>query len=141
MRGQCLCGAITFEVDAPTNHVGVCHCSICRRWAGGPFMVLEGVERLDISGEANLGVYKSSPYGERCFCKTCGSVLFWRSPTIDHIAVSAGAIDPGVDLELTSEIFIDSKPAYYDFANDTKKMTEADVMAAFSADASKDKQA
>ncbi|WVT92780.1 GFA family protein, partial [Enterococcus durans] len=29
---------------------------------------------------------------------------------------------------LTVEVYYDQKPSYYSFANDTKKLTEADVM-------------
>lgn len=95
-------------------------------------MVLLGAKNVRISNEDNLGIYKSSDYGERCFCKTCGSNLLWRSEALGHTGVSAGAIDGNVPMELTSEIYIDSKPAYYEFANDTTRMTEAEVIAAFS---------
>ena len=29
MRGQCLCGAVQFEVDVPERTYSVCHCGIC----------------------------------------------------------------------------------------------------------------
>ena len=35
------------------------------------------------------------------------------------------------DLKLDMEIFIDSKPDFYNFQNDTKKLTEAEVAALF----------
>ena len=38
MRGQCLCGAVEFEVDVPMRTYSVCHCGLCRRWSGGPLM-------------------------------------------------------------------------------------------------------
>jgi len=35
------------------------------------------------------------------------------------------------NVTFTSEIFIDEKPDYFSFANDTKKMTGAEVFAMF----------
>ncbi|KNZ28597.1 S-(hydroxymethyl)glutathione synthase, partial [Acinetobacter baumannii] len=39
--------------------------------------------------------------------------------------------EPVKDLKLDMEIFIDSKPDFYNFQNDTKKLTEAEVAALF----------
>jgi hypothetical protein len=36
-----------------------------------------------------------------------------------------------VEFEFTEQIFIDRKPAYYDFANQTVTLTEAEVLAKF----------
>ena len=46
-------------------------------------------------------------------------------------AVSAEAFDERGGFAFTSQIFIDEKPAYYDFANQTHNMTGAEVFAAF----------
>jgi len=46
-------------------------------------------------------------------------------------SLSAGTLDDFSNLELTSETFIDTKPAGYAFSGKTKKMTEAEVIAAF----------
>lgn len=39
--------------------------------------------------------------------------------------------EPVKDLKLDMEIFIDSKPDFYNFQNDTKKLTEVEVAALF----------
>ena len=46
-----------------------------------------------------------------------------------NIAVAAPAFDDPEGFEFTSEIFIDEKPANYEFANDTKKQTAAELFA------------
>ena len=58
-------------------------------------------------------------------------MLFYRLVGKDFSAVSAEAIDDKSGLTFTSQIFIDDKPAYYDFANKTHNMTGAEVFAAF----------
>ncbi|MCY1456644.1 hypothetical protein D9M71_738800 [compost metagenome] len=46
--------------------------------------------------------------------------------------INAFSLDEPVgDLKLDLEIFIDSKPDFYTFQNDTKKLTEAQVAALF----------
>ena len=86
--------------------------------------------RLD--DDSSLGVYRSSEWAERCFCKVCGASLFYRLIDKPFYAVSAEALDAMSGFKFTTEIFVDEKPDYYAFANPTKKMTGAEVMALFS---------
>ena len=129
--GGCLCGAVRFTATLKNHELGVCHCSMCRRWAAGPFFAMECEGTVKIADASQLGAYRSSEWAERCFCKQCGSVLFYRLVGKDFSAVSAEAIDDKSSLTFTSQIFIDDKPAYYDFANKTHNMTGAEVFAAF----------
>lgn len=131
VSGRCLCGAVRFSFETATRDVGICHCGMCRRWAAGPFLALEHQGAVAFEGGDKIGVYKSSEWGERAFCKACGTSLYWRMSGTDHYALSAGALDDQSRLALTTEIFIDEKPLYYAFANETKKMTGAEVVAAF----------
>lgn len=131
LSGRCLCNAVSYTLESATGHVGACHCSMCRRWSGGVVLALVDASNMKISGEGNMAVYKSSEWGERCFCKTCGTNLFWRSPTFNHTAVMAGALVEQDKLTFVSEIFIDEKPAYFDFINETHKMTGPEFVAQF----------
>jgi len=109
---------------------------MCRKWSAGPFLSVH-CDAVEIADDTNLGVYRSSDWAERCFCKQCGTPLIYRLVGMSFYAVSAEALDTGGRLELTSQIFVDEKPAYYDFANATKKMTGPEVMAAFQASQAK----
>jgi hypothetical protein len=123
LSGGCLCGAVRFVAAPKETDFGVCHCSMCRRWSAGPFFALECGGTLQIeNGE------------ERCFCKVCGTPLFYRLVGKDFYAVSTEAFDDSSGFAFTSQIFIDEKPAYYEFANKTKTMTGAEVFAAFAQD-------
>jgi hypothetical protein len=129
--GGCLCGAVRFTARLKNRDVGVCHCSMCRRWAAGPFFAMECEGAVQVADETNLGAYRSSEWAERCFCKKCGSVLFYRLVGKDFSAVSAEALDDKSGLRFASQIFIDDKPSYYEFSNKTQNMTSAEVFAAF----------
>ncbi len=131
LTGQCLCGAVHFSATPKNKDVGVCHCSMCRRWSGGPLMVLDCGDRIQYENQSGIGVYKSSEWGERGFCKKCGTALFWKLQGKDHYIVPVDAFDDPGDLKFASEIFIEEKPAYYDFANETHKMTGEEVFAMF----------
>lgn len=125
--GRCLCGAVRFE-GMVGPHMDACHCGNCRRWTGGMFMAVP-VTELAIENEAGLAAYKSSDYGERVFCRTCGSSLFWRMQDRSATVVSLQALDDPSGIDFAEEIFVDKKPAIYAFANDTRKLTGAEFFA------------
>ena len=127
--GQCLCGAVKFVATPKSNKMSVCHCGMCQRWAGGVFMAVSCGDQVEIEDETHLGVYTSSEWGDRCFCKICGSTLFWRMRDGTNISVAAPAFDEHGDFQFEEEIFIDEKPANYAFADDTKKYTSAEMFA------------
>jgi hypothetical protein len=131
ISGGCLCGAVRFTAVRKNEEVGACHCGMCRRWAAGPFLVVECTDTLKVDDTANLGVYRSSEWAERCFCKKCGTPLYYRLVAQNTSFVSAEAFDDRGGYVLTSQIFIDDKPPYYEFANKTYNMTGAEVFAAF----------
>jgi hypothetical protein len=134
ITGGCLCGAVRFTASPNDREVGACHCSMCRRWTAGPFMVRDCGTTLSVEDKTNLGIYRSSEWAERAFCKQCGTPLFYRLIEQDLYFVSAEAFDNREGYALASQVFIDEKPAYYEFANTTHNMTGAEVFAAFSPD-------
>ena len=131
MSGGCLCGTVRFTATPEGREIGACHCSMCRKWAAGPFLVLDCADTLTVDDPTHLGVYRSSDWAERCFCKVCGTPLFYKLIAQNMYFVSAEAFDDRSGYALKSEIFIDEKPAYYAFANKTHTMTGAEVFAAF----------
>ncbi len=128
MKGKCLCGSI--EVVAQDHaEVGLCHCSMCRRWSGGPmFAVHCGAEVKFVGGEPSR--YRSSDWAERGFCSTCGTHLFYHLLATHEYILPAG-IFVDLDFRLTQEIFIDEKPAFYELKNDTHKLTGQQVFEQF----------
>ena len=136
LKGRCLCGAVAFTATPEAMEMALCHCAMCRRWAGGPMMAVTCGSDVAVTGEENLGVYQSSDWGERCFCSTCGATLFWRMRDGSHTAISAQAFEDPAAFALTTEIFIDEKPDNYAFAGETHKMTGAEVIAMFTGGAS-----
>lgn len=96
-------------------------------------MAIECDATLKFERDDDVGLYQSSEWGERGFCKKCGTPLFYKLRGKDYYIVSTEAFDDTQDFKFVQEIFIDEKPAHYAFANNTKKMTGAEVFAAFGA--------
>ncbi len=40
-KGSCLCGAVSLSTTSMNHHVAACHCSMCRKWGGGPLLAVE----------------------------------------------------------------------------------------------------
>lgn len=126
VSGHCLCGAVAYTAKAVSHDVNACHCGMCRRWTGGPLLYIHAEGKPEFTGADAIGVFRSSDWGERGFCTKCGSILFWKTTGKDSYTFTAGSLDDEAGLLFTREIFIDDKPPYYDFANETVRLTGAE---------------
>lgn len=130
---RCLCGKVTFEANEDIKDVSACHCEMCRRWTGGPMLAAHLKDTPTITGEDNITWFKSSDWAERGFCSSCGTSLFYRltvGPAPLYMA-AVGAFDDQSGLNMDSQIFIEEKPSFYDFAGDIPSMTGEQVFAMF----------
>lgn len=131
LSGGCLCGSVRFTAVAAKPEMDVCHCNMCRRWSGGVLMTVPCTD-VEVADETHLGVYPSSEWGERVFCRNCGTSLFWRQRSGEgHIAVAFPSLDNPVGLAFAEEIFIDEKPELYAFAGERRRKTGEQVVAEF----------
>ena len=87
----------------------------------GPEVRFEGTE--------DVSVYASS--AERAFCKHCGTHLYYKLLATGEYFIPAGTFESG-DFEIASQIYIDKKPGYYSFANQTPTLTEQQVIEQYS---------
>jgi len=130
-KGVCLCGAIKMTATSASNSVGACHCKMCRRWGGGPFMELTCNADVEIDGEEHVSVFDSSAWAERGFCNKCGTHLFYRLKKTGQHMIPVGFFDDNDDVVFDHQVFIDDKPSFYRFANETRDMTGAELFAKF----------
>lgn len=130
--GTCLCRAVTIKANPVNKHFDACHCGMCRKWGGGPALMIESGDNAQVLGEEFVSIYSSSDWAERAFCKRCGTHLFYRLKDASFWNFPAGLFKETEGFQFHVQIFVDSKPACYDFANKTLMMTEAEVLAKFS---------
>ncbi|WP_119166235.1 GFA family protein [Algihabitans albus] len=130
-RGQCLCGAVKITAKSASSSAGACHCSMCRRWSGGPLLAVDCGTDIAIEGEDQVKVFDSSAWAERGFCGSCGTHLFYRLKENGQFIVPAGLFENEEGLVFDHQVFIDEKPAFYDFSNETENMTGAEIAAKY----------
>jgi hypothetical protein len=135
--GRCLCGKVSFTAQGVISHHHACHCDMCRRWAGGPAFAA-AVEALSWQGDENISRYSSSEWGERGFCRECGTHLFFHYKPDDSYYVNVGAFDDDSDFQLVGEIYIDKQPPGYRFSEGLERMTGDDFLARYGIGAEKD---
>lgn len=130
--GSCLCKGVQFEGRLKDNHVEACHCSMCRKWSAGPVIATPlDFNSVKFKSDSSLAWYKSSEWAERGFCSVCGTNLFYRlqDPEAKLLICMIGALDDDSGLHMERHICVDGKPNYYDFADDTPRLTSEELFA------------
>ncbi len=122
-HGQCLCGAVQYEVDAFSSRMGHCHCSMCRKFSGAAFATF-GAARVEdfrwLKGESELNSYVGVNGTTRRFCQHCGSSMTF-SPSNDDgalIEVTLGTLDNPINQQPDAHIFVGSKSSWYPIGDD-----------------------
>ncbi len=132
-----MCGAVSVNLAAASNHLRACHCDMCRRWTGSAFMTIHA-DGGTLTYEGPVKTFASSDWAERTWCDSCGSTLWYRLtiPDREMYGVSAGLFENAAGLKLENESYIDKKPDGFSYAGDHDRITEAqvkDIIAAFMA--------
>jgi hypothetical protein len=113
LTGGCACGAVGFEVTAPFQTAGFCHCRRCQR-RSGTVWTLNGqvpTEAFEIVRGADL-VRVWTPDGglPKAFCGVCGGHLY--SDGGDLRGVRFGALDGDPGIRPRWHQWVESAPAW-----------------------------
>lgn len=131
-QGSCLCKSVQLELEVD-DEFDVCHCGMCRKWNGAPAFTVDIKKEITVRGSEFIATYDSSEWAERSFCKKCGTHLSYKLKGSAFKNISLYVLENSEKFKFHQQIFIDHKPAHYEFANETGKMTEAEVLAKFGA--------
>lgn len=125
-EGCCLCGAVRFELDPPTKWCANCHCSMCRRAHGAPFVTWVGVPAAQfriVSGSESLENYRSSQEARRSFCRTCGSMLLFQSTRwADEVHVVRAAIPGEIDRKPEAHCFFSDRAPWVTISDELPRL-------------------
>jgi len=92
--GGCQCGAVRFAVFAQPVRIGLCHCRMCQKAVGGPFISLADVRHEDFAWtRGKPASFRSSTIAERDFCAACGTPLSYRQIGGPNIELTTGSFD------------------------------------------------
>jgi hypothetical protein len=116
--GQCLCGQVTFTVDADPVGARACWCRDCQRIASGSATVnvLFPEESVRYSGDVSKFemIADSGNKVERGFCPNCGAQMYSRTVTPPGLPmrVRAGTLDNPELIAPTALIWVESAPSW-----------------------------
>jgi len=98
---------------------------------------LDGGNDVRFEGEDFISTHQSTEWAERGFCSKCGTHLFIRVKQSGRYILPTGLFDRDLpDLVFDHQIFVDQRPSYYCFANETREQTGPEVFAGFAANQS-----
>lgn len=112
ITGRCLCGSVTYSIDAEPLVQAACHCTDCQRQTGNPFSVIVAVPRaaLNVEGDT-IATFATTgeDHGEetqRSFCSACGSPVFSLAAVLPEMAfIKAGSLDDASWLQPAVEVW------------------------------------
>ena len=111
LEGGCLCGRLRYEVKGEPFNRTNCHCSICRRTSGAPFVAWFTAAHDNfhwLSGQP--AAFESSPGVTRTFCRDCGTQLtFARKDLEREIDVTTCSLDAPEEVPPKDHVFVARK--------------------------------
>jgi hypothetical protein len=126
LKGQCLCGAVRYEVEDQFRYSLNCHCSNCRRTTGSAFKPFAGIERerLTISDGAERLLIFGENTGHDAHCGSCGSLLYSLVRDATFVHVTLGTLVDCPSIRPTAHIFVGSKAPWYTITDDLPQYQE-----------------
>ena len=130
IRGSCLCGGVTFEIDRAVGPFELCHCSRCRKNSGSAFVAGLGVRRDEfrlLSGRELIKAFEapiieSPPAYRVCFCSNCGSPAPDPDGDSEWFEIPAGLLDDDPQLRPDKHIFVEVKSKWFAITDDLPQL-------------------
>jgi hypothetical protein len=113
LTGGRQCGAVRYRLDAAPTGANVCHCRMCQKAGGAPFMAFAGVRLAELvwtRGAPKTVV--SSAIAERGFCGDCVTPLTYRGAGRDRIGVTIGSLDQPAAVAPVMQFSVETRIAW-----------------------------
>ena len=115
LTGGCQCGAVRYRLLAGPTGVNICHCRMCQKAGGGPFMAFGGVKLSEfVVTRGAIATFSSSDIAERGFCAECGTPLTYRGLKGDRVSVTLGSLDDPSAVEPRIQLGVESRVGWLD---------------------------
>jgi len=118
-KGGCCCGDLRYEAEGEPVDLTNCHCTICRRASGAPFVAWFTVPRARLRFvRGTPRHFRSSSGATRGFCGRCGSQLTFASDAApDEIDVTTCTLDDPEALPPQDHTFVRSRLSWVALAD------------------------
>jgi hypothetical protein len=109
--GGCFCGNITFAFEQGEYSVANCHCHMCRKTSGAPFVTWVVVPKQAFHYiQGTPKVLKSSEKGTREFCDQCGTPMaFYTTDRPEVVDITTGCLNNPNDYVPSAAVHVESK--------------------------------
>lgn len=109
-KGRCLCGAVTYEIQATPKIVAHCHCVDCQRLSGSGHSTgaMFSEDSFKLKGKTAEYQLKSNNHTvvTRVFCPTCGSPILGKNTGMPgFVTVTLGTLEDSSELMPEVSIF------------------------------------
>jgi hypothetical protein len=111
LTGHCLCGNVSYVVDAEPLVTAICHCNSCQRQTGSTYSLVVAVPRdsVTLSGDTlatfDTVTEATGTPSHRRFCSNCGSPLVTLADAAPDMAfIKAGTLDDSTELTPAIEV-------------------------------------
>ncbi|WP_406849334.1 GFA family protein [Vibrio vulnificus] len=122
LKGNCLCGEVSFELSGELPPIYQCHCSLCRKVSGSSSnsaLIVEASNFKWCSGEHQIRSFSTSSGFKSEFCCQCGSPVPNISSSGDSYWVPAGLLSEPVDTKVSAHVYVGSHASWdVGFVND-----------------------
>jgi hypothetical protein len=115
--GRCLCGAVTFTINAEPVTMGQCHCRDCQRASGTGHMSLARFHRNDVVIQGQTTSYASTAdsgnINTRHFCPKCGARVYGENSSRPNMVnISAGCMDDSAWFSPRAVVYAKDRPVW-----------------------------
>jgi hypothetical protein len=94
LTGGCQCGRVRFATSVVPDDISVCHCRMCQKSVGGPFIALALVQSDQIEWtRGRPASFRSSSIATRLYCADCGTPLAYTADAGGGIELTTGSFD------------------------------------------------
>jgi hypothetical protein len=126
--GSCLCGAVAYELRAPTRMFN-CHCSRCRRGrsAAHTTNLFTKVDDFAFTRGEDLVAHYKVPEARLftiAFCTRCGGKAPRVAPDRGIVSVPAGTLDTDSGMRPQAHIYVASKAPWFEITDDVPQYAE-----------------
>lgn len=126
LTGGCFCGRVRYEAHAAPFNPSICHCSMCRRSAGAPFVAWFSVPRSGFRLAGEPVRYRSSGRATRTFCPHCGTQLTFEldSAPQEEIDITICSLDEPERVAPADHIYVSSKLSWVKLSDELPQFSQ-----------------
>lgn len=126
--GQCLCGAVKYEVTGAVAAFHICYCSRCRHSTGSAhaaniFTAPDNITWLSGKDQIQRFELETAKNFIKQFCKVCGSAVPYIDRAGTTLLIPAGGLNGNLELTPDDRIFCADRSAWVDNIPDSPEFS------------------